>query len=272
MPFAQVNNIQLHYQELGNMGPPLVILGGLGDNIRNWSMLAAQIAKHFRLLLIDNRGAGQSDKPPGPYKIDDMACDTTALLDHLGIVKTYILGFSMGAKIAMWMAVHRPELVDKLVLVAPTPASEKSPAPLSSEVHDVLKNHEATEAHYKRQFEILFSPRYKEKFTPEMFAKFKSADPYPQPKEAFLAQYDAVKNFDISGEAHHIVSPTLIIAGKVDQLTSHKNAEWLAENIPHAELLIYEESGHIPQAEETKRFIADVTRFLKDDKNHSSDS
>lgn len=272
MPFAILNSLQLHYQELGDAGPHLTILGGLGDNIRNWSMLATQMAKYFRVLLIDNRGAGQSDKPAGPYKIEDMAYDTTALLNHLGIAQTHLLGFSMGAKIAMWIAVHHPHLINKLVLVAPTHASEKSPEPLSDDVHDVLENHEATETHYKRQFEILFSPRYKEKFTPEMFAKFKSADPYPQPKEAFQAQYAAVKSFDISSDVHHIVSPTLLITGKADRITSYKNAEWLAKNILQAELLIYEEAGHVPQAEEPKRFIADVTRFLEDDKNHISDS
>lgn len=271
MPFAQVNGIRIHYQEIGN-GPPLTILGGLGDNIRNWSMLAAQMAKHFQILLIDNRGAGQSDKPPGPYKIQDMAHDTVALLERLGRAKTHLLGFSMGAKIAMWVAVHRPELVDKLVLVAPTPASEKSPAPLSDEIHDVLENHEASEAHYKRQFEILFSPRYKNKFTPEMFAKFKMSDPHPQPEAAFQAQYAAVKNFDIAGEVHHIVSPTLLIAGKADRLTSYKNAQWLRDNIPQAKLLLYDEAGHIPQTEETQRFITDVTGFLKDDKNHAHSS
>lgn len=271
MPFANVNGIQIHYQEIG-VGPPLTILGGLGDNIRNWSMLAAQMARHFQILIIDNRGAGQSDKPPGPYTIQDMAHDTAALLEHLGRAKTHLLGFSMGAKIAMWLAVHRPDLVDKLVLVAPTPASEKSPEPLDDEVRDVLENHETTMDHYKRQFEILFSPRYKKKFTPEMFAKFKMSDPHPQPKEAFQAQYAAVKNFDIAGEIHHIVSPTLLIAGKTDRLTSYKNAEWLKDNIGQAELLIYDEAGHIPQTEETRRFIADITQFLKGDKNQDSSS
>jgi pimeloyl-ACP methyl ester carboxylesterase len=261
MPFLNTNGITLHYRVVGD-GPWLTIVGGLGDNARNWAAIAAQLGRRFKTLLIDNRGAGQSDRPPGPYHIEDMAADVTGVLESLGIGRTHLLGFSMGGKIALHIAIHRPDLLDKLILVAATAAYEKGASHIRDAARNLLNHFDNTASHFEAQFDLLFSDAYKKKFRTGSFAKFKLEDPNPQTREDFLAQYAAVRDFDASRDAHLVIAPTLVLSGTKDRMTPHENSEWLAEHIPHARLVLYPGVGHVPQAEQTKRFLVDVEGFL----------
>ncbi|MCX6655675.1 MAG: alpha/beta fold hydrolase, partial [Candidatus Bathyarchaeota archaeon] len=73
---------------------------GLGSDQSNWRLQTGLFKKYYRTITFDNRGAGRSDKPTGPYTINMMADDTVGLMDHLGIEKAHILGVSMGGMIA----------------------------------------------------------------------------------------------------------------------------------------------------------------------------
>lgn len=261
MPFCDVNGIKLHYQLLGE-GPLLTVIGGLGDSVRNWAAIAPQLARHFKVLLIDNRGAGLSERPQGPYRVATLAQDVVALWGALGIVKTHVLGFSMGGKIALHIALHHPEHLDKLVLVATTAAYERGEHPGEREIIAMLDGFENTPAHFTAQFAILFSERYKTKFSSEMFVKFRLADPAPQEPKDFAAQWAAVRDFDVSRDVSQITAPTLVLSGTEDRMTPYRNSEWLHRHIAGSKLILYPDVGHIPQAEETKKFLADVREFL----------
>lgn len=261
MPFIESNGITLHYRIVGD-GPWLTVIGGLGDNVRNWEAIATMLGRRFKMFMIDNRGAGQSDRPPGPYRIEDMSADVVGVLASLGIARTHLLGFSMGGKIALHLAIHRPDLTDRLVLIATTAAYEKNASPVRDAARNLLENFDNNAAHFEAQFDLLFSDAYKKRFRAETFAKFKLEDQHPQTREDFLAQYEAVRNFDVSRDVNLVIAPTLVLSGTKDRMTPHENSEWLAERIPHARLVLYPDVGHVPQAEQTKRFIADVTGFL----------
>ena len=79
-------------------------------------MLQPALAERFRVIAFDNRGAGRSSGPPGPYTTRQMADDAAALLDHLGIDRAHVIGQSMGGMIAQELALGDPERVDRLVL------------------------------------------------------------------------------------------------------------------------------------------------------------
>ncbi len=120
MPLASVNDVELYYESRG-VGAPVVVVGGLGLDVSEMTGLTEPLAHRFRVLAVDNRGVGRSSKPPGPYSIDQMADDLAALLDAIGVTRTHVLGISMGGRIAMSLALRRPELVDRLVLVPTAP-------------------------------------------------------------------------------------------------------------------------------------------------------
>src|SRR5690349_17167122 len=101
MPFAKVNNVQLYYELDGDDSKPVVLfLHGLGSSVRDWEYQVTHFAQNYRVLLIDMRGHGRSEKPAGPYSMRQWAADVVALLDHLKIDKAHVVGLSMGGMIA----------------------------------------------------------------------------------------------------------------------------------------------------------------------------
>src|SRR5215211_5170886 len=105
MPLAAVNGLNLYYEETGS-GPPLMLIAGLSGNTLGWAMLLPALAERFRVIAFDNRGAGRSSAPPGPYTTREMADDAAALLDHLGIEQAHVFGFSLGGLIAQELALN----------------------------------------------------------------------------------------------------------------------------------------------------------------------
>jgi pimeloyl-ACP methyl ester carboxylesterase len=116
VPEFQRNGYVSYYEEAGS-GEPLVLICGLSADLTVWRLLLPELAKHFRVVSLDNRGAGRSSAPDEPYTIQGMADDAIALLDHLQIAAANVLGWSMGGVIAQSIALARPEMVKRLVLL-----------------------------------------------------------------------------------------------------------------------------------------------------------
>lgn len=259
VPFVKANGIHMHYLQDG-AGPNLTILGGLGDSARNWGLLARRLAKNFRVLILDHRGVGQSEKAKPPYSISQFAKDTIGVFHALEISQSHVLGFSMGGMVALQMVLDFPNFVDKLVLVSTSPSKKMFPP--DKIVRKILKNYTHDEGHYAQTYKLLFSEKFRKNYPLNSFSRFKISDPHPQPKENFLAQYEAVINFDICDHLNKIKNKTLIIAGSADVITPPQAAQYLHKNIPNSHLDFYKGCQHIPQAEEPKRFLQDVIQFL----------
>lgn len=117
MPFANVNAIRLHYQLEGDASLPVLVLSNsLGTSLSMWDPQMPQWLQHFRVLRYDTRGHGQSEVTPGECSIAQLGSDVIALLDHLGIAQAHFCGLSMGGSTFMWLAVHHPQRINKLIL------------------------------------------------------------------------------------------------------------------------------------------------------------
>ena len=125
MPNVIVNGISIDYSTAGD-GPPVLLICGTGQPAGLWSAQVADLtAAGHTVITFDNRGCGRSGAPPAPYLVSDMAADTAALIEHLGLGPCDIIGYSLGAYIAQEVAVTRAGLVRRLVLLAgagPAPA------------------------------------------------------------------------------------------------------------------------------------------------------
>src|SRR5438876_952183 len=117
MPYVEVNYIQMYYEIHGD-GEPLVLIVGLGTDISEWDGIIRWLAKIYKVLAFDNRGAGRTDKPDTHYSIEMMADDTAGFMQTLGIQQAHILGISMGGRIALALALQHPKRIKKLVLVS----------------------------------------------------------------------------------------------------------------------------------------------------------
>ena len=103
MARVHANGIDLYYEETGS-GMPLVLLPGFATHSSIWHPQLPALTPHFRVITLDPRGAGQSSVPPGPYTTRQMADDTAALLDALGVATAHVVGWSMGGMVAQELA------------------------------------------------------------------------------------------------------------------------------------------------------------------------
>src|SRR6266851_9979632 len=93
----------------------------MGLDRLGWEPVLRQLRRHFRLVLVDNRGFGRSDRPDGSFAVADMVGDIVAVLDAAGIERAHVLGASLGGMAAQELAITHPERVDGLVLACTTP-------------------------------------------------------------------------------------------------------------------------------------------------------
>jgi N-formylmaleamate deformylase len=129
------NSVRLHFVRVGEGRPPLVLLPGITSPAVTWEFVAAGLAAHNDVYVLDNRGRGLSQGGPElGYRLDDYAADAEALISALGLKRPAILGHSMGARIAVRLAARAPTVVGKIVLVDPPvsgPGRRSYPIPLN---------------------------------------------------------------------------------------------------------------------------------------------
>lgn len=116
--YAQVNNIQLHYFDYPGDGPPLLLMPGLTVNARCFDgLIQAGLSPALRVVAVDLRGRGLSDKPDSGYSMADHAADIIGLLDALKLEQVVMGGHSFGGLLSFYLASTQPERVSKLVII-----------------------------------------------------------------------------------------------------------------------------------------------------------
>ena len=120
--FAAIDGARIRYRLDGPIGAPFLVLSNsLGTNLDMWEPQVAVFATRFRVLRYDSRGHGLSEVTPGPYTIERLARDVVALQDELKINRAHFCGLSMGGMAGMWLGVHAPQRIDRLVLCNTAP-------------------------------------------------------------------------------------------------------------------------------------------------------
>jgi pimeloyl-ACP methyl ester carboxylesterase len=264
MPRVEVNGVGIHYEEHGS-GPPLVMIGGLGADTSLWSKQVPAFSARHRVVVFDNRGSGESDKPDEPYSIPMFAADTVGLMRALGIERAAVVGASLGGLIAQELVVTHPEMVDRLVLVCTTSNGPKSVRPsLWSLIPMVISLRRTGDpaADTRRAFSVFAHPTWLKNNPDEVeeFVAWRVA--HPQPRFAFKRQRGSIKGFHREDRLGAITAPTLIVHGDSDRVVPAANARVLGELIPNAEVVILEDSGHACSFDQRERFNEVVLSFL----------
>ncbi len=220
----------------------------------------SQLASRYRVIAADTRGHGETDKPDGPYSIAGFAADWAALLDRLQVKQACVVGLSQGGMVAQALALERPDLVSRLVLVAT--ACRSHPAARENMEARILALADAgPEAAARVAADSIFSPAWRAA-NPAALSRF-LAWRCLAPAAPLIAAMRAVYDFDLSGDLKSIRVPTLILSGTADTLTKPEAMREIAGLISGAELHSIEGAGHIIPVEKPDAFAESLDRFLE---------
>jgi 3-oxoadipate enol-lactonase len=260
MPLATVNDININYQEEGK-GDPLVMIMGFAAGRSAWLGQIRFFRKYYSVITFDNRGAGKSDKPPGPYSTKMMAEDTVKLMDDLGIEKAHIMGVSMGGMIAQELAINYPERVMKLVLASTYASRDEASGDAAEQAKFMqLAPEERTSAMVGLAFNKPFY-RFVFGLLASVMTRFTGASA----RAGTEGQREACQRHDTLDRLHSITAPTLVIVGTEDRLIKPVSSEVLAGRIPNAKLVKVEGGSHYLSFEMKNVFNWEVLNFLKTD-------
>jgi len=262
MPQVQVNGISMYYDECG-AGTPILLIMGFTANATAWEPQIAPLAAHHRVIAYDNRGAGRSDAPAGPYTMELLAADAWSLLDVLGIEKAHIYGISMGGMIAQHVYLQHPKRVLSLVLGCTTPGGPNAARADQEVVNTLLA---ATtmdpEAAFNATLPILYSDAFAAGNRELLFERAQANVNLRAPEAGVQGQMAAIVAHDTYERLPGITAPTLVLHGDDDHLVPTANGEILASRIPGARLVLYPGARHGYSGEFVTQSNQDVLDFF----------
>ena len=259
MPTVETGDIVTYYEEAGS-GEPLILICGLSADLQVWRFQVPELSKRFRVICYDNRGAGRTSAPDEPYSIAGMADDLAALMDHLQVDATHVLGWSMGGLIAQQFALTRPLRVRKLILISTTNRSDGFFQLAIRNWMNIRRSDMPFEQIVRFVSRWGYSPAfYDNEPMYEKLIQVMATNPYAQKAHAFLRQADALLAHDMGDAARGIRAQTLVIAGTHDNLLPPYHSESLAKTIPRATLSMLgaAHTGFVEFPDEYNRAILD---------------
>jgi len=248
--FAQSQDgLKLRYEVRGE-GAPVALIMGFSGSGRAWSERFLNLLEHrFKLIVIDNRGTGESDKPDVAWTLRDMADDIAEVLDHAKLPRTHIFGISMGGMIAQEYTLAYPARVHRLVLGCTNCGASHSIPGKPEDLGKLMPQPGMSPIDAARAaFSVACGKAF---FTSEAGQKFIEAEmieaaKYPiTPPHTFVRQFGAINGFDSFARLADIKVPTLIIHGDDDAIVPVQNADVLNKAIVGSREHILKGIGHM---------------------------
>jgi 3-oxoadipate enol-lactonase len=256
MPFAEVAELKTHYALAPGEGPVLIFSNSLGTDFSMWDPQIEHLQRRFRILRYDTRGHGKSSVTSGDYTIDQLGRDVLGLLDSLRLNRVHFCGLSMGGAIGIWLAIHAPNRLRRLV-ISNTAARIGTPEGWNARIATVRKDGMKPVA--AAVVERWFTPEFRAS-SGEQVARMQSMLEN-SPPQGYASCCAAIRDMDQREEIARIKIPTLVIYGGRDPVIPIPDAEFLAERITGAEKLNLP-AAHLSNIEQAGAFTEAVGNFL----------
>jgi pimeloyl-ACP methyl ester carboxylesterase len=268
MPAITINGARLAYAVTGSGPETVLFIHGLMLASESWEAQRDHLAASHRVVTFDLRGQGQSEHTPTGLDLDSLAQDTAALIEALDIGPCHIVGFSMGAFIALRIAARRPELVRSLLLVGPSAEAEaRSNAPRYALMIGLVTLFGPRPV-ASRMMRILFGDTFLG--APERAAEKARwrAVVDTLPRSITRAAAASAGRGAITAELARISAPTLVLSGVEDRPVSPAHARAVADGIAGAQFEAVPETGHAVMLERPDWFNARLTHWLNEQRAH----
>ena len=253
MPYVSLNNANIYYQAYGddepNQAPIVLIHGSTIDSHTDWDSVIPALAKHYKVFAPDCRGHGRSNNPKMTYSFKELADDVAAFVHAMGYERAHIIGHSNGGNVALLVGVEYPEVTQTCIPQAANAyvtryLVEREPVVLDADyiaknnpemMNEMIAIHSATNGqNYWRDLlwmtmkEIISEPNY------------------------------------LPADLARVNVPMLVIMGAEDTVNApDEHAQYIANNVPNAELWIPEKTGHNVHKGREQEWIEKVLDFLE---------
>jgi 2-hydroxymuconate-semialdehyde hydrolase len=261
--------IETNYHDEGQ-GHPLVLFHGSGPGVTawaNWRLVIPHLAQHFRVIAPDMLGFGYTQRPQGIcYEMETWLQHAIDILDTLEIEKAHVVGNSFGGALAIAIAIHAPERIDKLVLMGSVG--------LEFELTEGLDKTWGYQPSIENMRELLDIFAYDRSLVTDELAKLRyEASIRPGVQEAYASMFPAPRQNGINNLASDekaiaaIKQETLVIHGLEDDVIPVSCSERLFRLIPNSQLHIFRKCGHWTQIEHNQRFNQLIENFFLEQQN-----
>ncbi|MFT3708397.1 MAG: alpha/beta hydrolase [Archangium sp.] len=262
--YLEVDGTRVRYVDVGE-GPTVVLLHGFASSIENWISVMPRLVKDHRIIAIDLRGFGWTDRPVADYSPEAQAKLLKALLDERGVTgKISIVAHSWGSSVALAFALAQPQQVERIALY-------------DAWVYDAQLPSMFHMARAKGIGEVLFSLFYDQRaderitqgfYDPEFVSEalvedVERAFERPGTKAAALETVRGMDFTRMEEKYQQITVPTLLLWGREDLVTPVSIGERLVRQMPKAKLVVYPRCGHFPMLEATSESTRDLRSFLE---------
>jgi 3-oxoadipate enol-lactonase len=241
MSFAENQGTKIYWDEAGQ-GAPVLMIMGLGWASNMWHRTRPVLAAKYRTMALDNRGAGRSDAPPGPYSIATMASDAAAVLDAAGCESAHVIGASMGGMIAQEFALQYPRRVRSLILACTSAGGPNAVPPGPDAIGMLMLTGLRPDERAKAAVPFIYDAGTAREQVDQDLAVLSELYPIAA---GYAAQLQAIMAWEAYSRLPQISAPTLVIHGVNDRLVPPGNADIIAGCIPGAILVKVVDASHI---------------------------
>jgi len=254
--YFESGDVRLHYLEYGSDGQPLVIVPGITSPAITWGFIAEKLADGHRVIVLDVRGRGLSDKPTTGFTLPDYAADVAALLGALDLDRADVLGHSMGARIAAAFGVLHPDLARRLVIVDPPltgPGRPEYPTSLEAFMEQLAKARECATVEDMRPY----FPSWDDEQL-RLRAEWLPTCDETAVRETWLNFHSE----DLFDYLRALKPPVLFMYGGESPAVSDEGAQEVHETNPSLEIACIPSAGHMIPWDNLDGFLSETRRFL----------
>jgi pimeloyl-ACP methyl ester carboxylesterase len=264
--FVELRGTRVRFRDEGPTDAPAVVLiHGFASSLETWTAVTPTLRDRFRVVSLDLKGFGWTDRPEGDYSPEAQARLVLALMDERGVERAAVVAHSYGSSVALQMALLRPERVTRLALYDAWVYSSQLPA-----FFHVARAEGVGEA----MFATWYGERTEERLalafhdqrhvTMELVDDVERALRRPGTYAAALASVRAMRFERIEGRYREVRAPVLLQWGREDRVTPVSVGERLLRDLPDAELVVHPLCGHFPMIEALAASNARLGEFLDD--------
>lgn len=253
MPHIDIRGANIYYNVYGddqpNRAPIVLIHGSTIDSHTDWDSIAPELARHYRVFTPDCRGHGRSNNPTMSYSFQELAGDVAAFVRAMGVERAHIIGHSNGGNVALVTLMEYPEVVQTCIPQAANAYVTRYLIEREPKVFDPDRVAREVPKWRDEMIKLHSEVNGKEYWRELLWLTMKEIISEPNYSPAELAR---------------VQKPTLVIMGAEDTVNApDEHAQYIANNIPNAELWIPEKTGHNVHLERREEWLAKVLDFLE---------